>query len=115
MGYSNKENDYWKDQSLAVDADGDEIDVRYVTRGAIQISWSGASATDAVVKAQESVNGTGWEDISGKTVTIGAASGSDIWKFTADELACPRIRLVVSNGTETTGIATVTYFFKGDR
>lgn len=115
MGYSNIERTYWTDQSLADDLNGDKIEVRHNSCGAFSIVWADAAATDAVVKAQESVDGTNWDDISGKSVTIGAATGFELIKFTAAELLCPWIRLVIVNNSESAATATVTYFFKGDR
>ena len=50
-----------------------------------------------------------------RMLTIGAATGFELIKFTAAELLCPWIRLVIVNNSESAATATVTYFFKGDR
>lgn len=117
MGYSNKEGTLWSAQSLADDRDStdDVIDVRNVSCGALVLVWSGATATDAVVKFQESMDGTSWVDISTITKTIGAAAGSHVFKLTRDILLCPLIKVVIVDNTESTGTASLKYFFKGDR
>ncbi len=114
MGYSNKEEVYWSAVSLAANKDGDAIEARNVSSGAVAIVWAGASATDAVVKLQESVDGTTWFDISSMTKTVGAASGSGLLKLTRDILLSPYIRAVLTKNSESTGTVTVRYFLKGD-
>lgn len=108
---------YWVAKSLAEDYEGDAIDVREVISGCFFLTWTGAAATDAVVKAQESgtkaVND--WHDISSASVTIAAASGKAIIKLTADVLQCPFVRLVIVDNTESAGTVTAGYFFKGNR
>ena len=113
--YSNKEGVYWDTQSLAEDVDGSAIEVRNNSAGAFWLVWSGAAATDAVVKAQESGDGTNWLDISGKSVTIAAATGKGVIKLTAAELLLPYLRLSIVDNTESAGSITVRHFFKGDR
>lgn len=115
MGYANLEATYWSSQSLAEDANGDAIDVRNCGSGAMVLTWTGAAATDAVVKLQESMDQSTWIDIASQTKTIGAASGNHVFKLTADVLKCPYIRAVVVDNTESAGTAVIKYLFKGDR
>jgi len=100
--------------SLATDQNGDAIEVRNQSCGSFQIVWAAAGATDAVVKVQESHDKTNWKDVATKTVTIGAATGHDIIKFTAAELLSPYLRVVVVDNSENAATATIRYFFKGD-
>lgn len=115
MGYANKEDTYWTDQSLAEDANGSRLEVRNNSCGMFSLVWASAAATDAVVKLQDSVDGENFFDVSGKSVTIGAATGSGAIRLTAAELVAPWLRLVVVDNSESAGTITVKYFFKGDR
>lgn len=121
MGYANKEGVYWWDaaqttaQSLAEDLNGLPLEVRNNSCGMISLVWSGAAATDAVVKVQDSVDGIAFYDISGKTVTIAAAAGSGAIKLTSAELLGAYIRLVITDNTESAGTITAKFIFKGDR
>lgn len=113
MAYSNKEGIHWTAQSLAEDANGEAIDVRNVACGSLVLVWADAAATDAVVKLQESMDGTTWKDITSQTVTIAAATGTHVFKLTRDVLLCPLIRPVIVDNTESAGTASLKYFFKG--
>ena len=117
MAYSNIEKKpYLVLASLAANAFGDAIEVRNIKRGSLFVTWTGASATDATVKAQRNhdpSNPDGWQDISGASVTIGAAAGSKEIPLIADTLLSPYVRAVYTKNAETTGIANVAYFFKG--
>lgn len=115
MGYSDKEGTHWSSQSLAEDFNGAAIEVRNVACGALVLVWADAAATDAVVKLQESMDQTTWKDIASQTVTIGAATGTHVFKLTRDVLLCPYIRPVIVDNSETAGTATLKYLFKGDR
>jgi hypothetical protein len=101
--------------SLAEDSEGEWIDVRDLISGAFFLAWSDAAATDAVVKVQESGDKTNAKDVTGKAVTIAAASGADVIKLTAADLQLPWIRLVIVDNTESAGTVTAGYFFKGNR
>jgi hypothetical protein len=100
---------------MAANKDGDAIDVRGALAGIVHLAWTGASATDATVKVQESGDGTNWKDVASASATVGAASGSAIIKLTSDVLLSPWLRAVFTKNTETTGTVTVGYFFKGNR
>lgn len=113
MAYSNKEGVHWTAQSLAEDTNGEAIDVRNVSSGSLVLVWADAAATDAVVKLQESNDGTNWKDITSQTVTIAAAAGSHVFKLTSDVLLCALIRPVVVDNAESAGTASLKYFFKG--
>ena len=116
MAHANKEAPkYLNAVGLDADSNGVTVDVREQDSGCFFVSWSGASETDAVVKAQESGDGTNWKDISSASITIGAATGSDIYKLTADVLQAPYFRLVIVANSETSGTVTGGYFFKGKR
>lgn len=115
MGYANLEGTYWSDVSLAANLNGDAIDVRCCGSGALALVWTGASATDAVVKLQESMDQATWFDIATQTKTVGAAAGTNLFKLTKDVMKCPYIRAVLTKNTETTGTATIKFLFKGDR
>lgn len=116
MAHANKEaQKYFDATDLSADLDGDAVDVREQDSGGFFMTWSGASATDAVVKAQESGDKTNWQDISSASVTIGAASGTDFIKLTADVLQLPYVRLVIVHNSESSGTVTAGYFFKGKR
>jgi len=115
MAGSNKEVvGYWSAVSLAANKTGDSVELRHVSSGTVEVVWADATATDAVVKLQESVNGA-WFDIASQTVTISAATGTKLFKLTRDILLSPMIRAVLTKNTETTGTVTISYFFKGDR
>jgi hypothetical protein len=98
--------------AMSASADGDAIDVRDVRSGSFFVKWSGASAADATLKIQESGNKEDWVDVSGKTVTIAAASGYSIIKFADADLQSPYLRAVFTKNAEATGPLTVDYFFK---
>ncbi len=119
MGYSNQERLVSVNgvdiTSLATDQNSDAIEVRNNSCGSFQIVWAAAGATDATVKVQESHDKTNWKDVSGKSVTIAAATGHDFIKFKPDELLSPYLRVVVTDNTEDAATATIRYFFKGDR
>jgi hypothetical protein len=113
--YSNIEATHLDAISLAANLNGDAVEVRNCNSGAMVLVWSGASATDAVVKLQESMDQTTWVDIATQTKTLNAASGSNVFKLTMDVLKLPYIRAVLAKNSETTGTATIKYLFKGDR
>lgn len=113
MAYSNKAGALLTGTSLGANLTGDTFEVSNQSCGAISVAWSGASAVTAVLKVQESVDGINFKDMSGKTVTIGAASGADLIKLNQDEMLSPFIRVVLTKNTETTGTFTARYFFKG--
>lgn len=115
MGYSNLEGTLWSAQSIAEDANGSAIEVRNVACGSLVLVWADAAATDAVVKLQESNDGTTWVDIANQTKTIGAATGSHVFKLTRDILLCAYIRPVIVDNSESAATASLKYFFKGDR
>lgn len=118
MGYSNKEGVHWTAQSLAEDLNGAEIEVRNLACGSLHLVWSGAAATDAVVKLQETNDkddATSWKDITSQTVTIAAATGTHIFKLTRDVLLTTHIRPVIVDNAESAGVASLKYYFKGDR
>lgn len=118
MAYSNKEEPaYWVEKPLAEDYSSvnDWIDVRTVSSGSFYLTWVDAAATDAVVKCQEThdkTDTTGF-DISGATVTIGAATGTGLIKLSA--IDSPYIRLVIVDNAESAGTVNARYFFKGAR
>jgi len=114
MGYSNLEGVLANAMSIAEDAFSDRFDARYCKAGVFAVVWTGASATDAVVKLQESVDGITWFDVASMTVTIAAAAGSALWKLTDLVLLSPLYRVAVVDNTESTGTVTVKYFLKGD-
>jgi hypothetical protein len=115
MANANKEAPkYFDAKSLAEDFEGAAVDVRTVDSGCFFIAWTGATATDAVVKAQESCDGSNWKDITSASITIATAAGFGIYKLTADVLKCQYFRLVIVDNTESTGTVTGGYFFKNN-
>lgn len=118
MAYSNMENpSYWAAKSLVDDYASvtDWIDVRTVNNGSFYLTWAGAAATDAVVKAQETHDKTdavGF-DIASATVTISAPTGTGLIKLSA--IDSPYIRLVIVDNAESAGTVNARYFFKGAR
>ena len=115
MSYSNKEETYWSAVSLAANKDGDSIESRNCACGEIQGVWSGATATDAIYKLQESVDGTTWFDVSSMSKTVGAASGTSLWKLTMDILLSPYLRVVLAKNSESTGTVTIKFYLRGAR
>jgi hypothetical protein len=115
LGYSNKEDTYWSAVSLAANYDGDAIETRNIDLGLMTLVWEGATATDAVIKLQRSLDKTTWFDIASQTKTIGAASGSFEYELTPANLSSGWIRALLTKNTETTGTATLKYLLKGDR
>ncbi len=117
MGYSNKEETYWSAVSLGANKTGDAVETRNNSSGAVALTWTGASATDAVILLQESVDGTDgtWFDITSMTQTLNAASGTTLFKLTSNILLASYIRAKLTKNTETTGTATIKFFLKGDR
>jgi hypothetical protein len=99
--------------SLAEDASGDAVSLRGCDYGSVVISWSEATATDAVVKLQGSNDGSTWVDVASKTTTIGAASGTDAWEL--DHLHYANYRAAIVDNSESTGTVTARYYFKGKR
>lgn len=75
-----------------------------------QIVWSSASHTDAVLKFQQSVDGTTWEDIASMTHTLNAASGGKILVIGA--IYAPFIRANYAKGSNTTGTVNCYLFLK---
>lgn len=117
MGYANKEGTIWNARSLAANRDSsdDAIEIRNQSLGVMTLVWSGASATDAVIKLQRSLDKTTWFDVTSQTKTIGAASGTHEYELSAANLASGWLKPVLTKNTETTGTATLKYIFKGDR
>jgi hypothetical protein len=115
VGYSSLEGIHWAAQSLAEDVNGEAIDVRNCSSGSMFLVWASAAATDAVVKLQESNDGTNWKDIASQTVTIAAPTGTHVFKLTRDVLLCAYVRPVIIDNTESAGSASLKYLFKGDR
>lgn len=114
MSRSNKEDPaYLSAISMATDKSGAAIDTRHQVKGLFQVTWSGADQVDATVKAQESNDGSNWTDISGKTATLDAASGSKTVRLAPADLLGAYVRLVFDNGTCAAGTLTVKYFFQG--
>jgi hypothetical protein len=106
---------YFSAVSMAADKDGAAIEVRHQEKGLFQIGWADADQIDATVKIQESVDGTGWVDISGATATLDAASGTKAIRMPRDNVVGSYVRAVFSNGTCAAGTVTVKYFFQGAR
>lgn len=115
MGYSNKEDAYWTAISLAVAKNGDSLETRNQSSGVLALTWTGATATDAVAKLQESVDGTTWFDVATMSQTINAAAGSKLFKLTRDILLSPYLRVVLTPNSESTGTTTIKFSLKGDR
>lgn len=115
MGYSNKEDTYWSAVSLAADKTGDAIETRNIDLGLMTLVWTGATAVDAVIKLQRSLDQITWFDITSQTKTIGAATGSHEYELTPANLSSGWIRATLTKNSETTGTATLKYLLKGDR
>lgn len=116
MGYANQENQqYAVAKSIATDANLAAIETRPVETGYFGIVWTGAGGSSAVVKLQDSGDGTNWDDLSGKTKTISAPSGHGNIKLNQDELLAPWIRAVITANGETTGTVNISYFLKGHK
>ena len=112
MAYSNlEERGGISGLSMAADANGTPLDARGVVRGSVQYVWSGASATNATIKLQQSNNGTNWHDISGSSVTVAAASGAGLVEMSGITTAL--IRAVFTRNAETTGTITAHFMLKG--
>lgn len=115
MGRLNQEGTILSEASLADDAFSDWIETRHVNAGGlISISWADASATDAVVKLQEAVDKTVPFDVSSKSVTIAAASGTGAIRLAPSDVLGPWIRLAIVANTETTGTVTAKHFLRGE-
>jgi hypothetical protein len=81
-----------------------------VNRGNVHIVWTGASHTDAVLKIQESVDGTNWEDIASMTHTLSTAAGAKLLRL--GDLDSPYLRANYAKGSNTTGTVTCFYYVK---
>ncbi len=114
MSYSDKEPIVLNGYVVSADKNSDAVEVRNTKSGAFWLSWTGAGATDAVVKLQEcgTVDGT-FIDIAGATATISAATGSK--KIGGLNAELPYVRAVVTKNTETTAVLTVRCFYKGNK
>lgn len=110
MAYSDKEGVDLVEYVLSADRTL-TLDSRNTVAGSVEIVWTNAAATDAVVKLQEGIAGA--TDISGKTATIGAAEGTALIKL--DSIVTPVIKVVLTKNTETTAKVTVRHYFKGAR
>jgi hypothetical protein len=113
MAYSNKEALFWDAISLAANKDGEGIECRNQRIGLAVLRWTGASATDAVIKWQRSLDKAKWFDISGKSTTIAAASGDIEVEFSDANLCSGWIRPVLAKNSETTGTVNIQYLLKG--
>lgn len=92
----------------------DALEVRELSSGCAFVSWSAAAATDATVKLQAAMTVSGpWEDISGATKTIGAATGTG--RLALSDVGFPYLRAVGTVGSETAALVTIRYYFKGAR
>lgn len=111
MGYSNQSPPI-ESFTLSADRLSDKIDVQNCAKGSIAMTWSGALATDAVVKVQESNDGSTWFDISGATVTLAAATGSKKFAIDPDMLF---IRINGTKNTESAAVCVFKTFFRGSR
>ena len=114
MAYSNKEGALLVESVLSADGTLD-VESRGCSSGSFELVWKDAAATDAVVKLQENLGGTTgtWFDISSQTVTIGAATGSKLFKL--DSIVTPWIRVLLDANSETAAKLTLRYYLKGDR
>ena len=74
----------------------------------IQMTWSGANATDAVAQIEVSNDNTNWNNLGGTPgrATLSSAADTQIWML--QDIAFKYLRLAYSNGTNTTGTATIT-------
>lgn len=116
MGYANQEiQTYGNAVPLAATTNLAAIESRNNDTLYLGIVWTGATNNSAVVKLQESGDGTNWKDLAGKTATLSAASGIANIKMQNQELVAPVIRAVVTPNGETTGTATISFFLKGHK
>lgn len=99
---------------LSADRTSDAQEVRGCSNGCVFVSWIDAAATDAVVKLQAGMTDAGpWDDISGATKTIGAATGAGRIALTA--VGFPYVRAVCTKNSETLAKVTLRYYFTGAR
>ncbi len=96
--------------SLAANFNSDTWDVTDLKEGSMQISWSGADATDGVLVPQVSNDNIVWDDADSTppSVTVGAATGSHMWSFR--EFPFRYVRLNFAAGTNTAGSVQVRTF-----
>lgn len=109
MSFSNQEAATFLDLPMTASTESDRIDVRTCVRGSVQVTWTGASATTAVVRLQKSNDGANWVNVG--NVSIGAASGSDF--IEANNVNWAWCRVIFVKNTETTGTVSAHSVFKG--
>lgn len=98
-------------------ADGDQnsdmFPLEGYSIGSMQIVWSGVDSTDAVCQVQTTdSNGVAWDDKSGASVTLDAATGSGSLSF-ASNFSSQAIRINTTVNTATAGTVTVYITRKG--
>lgn len=87
--------------SLAANFNSDTWDVTDLKDGSMQVSWTGANATDGVLKPQISNDGLVWDeaDDPSPAILIDAATGSHIFNFRAFPFRYVRLNFVANTNT----------------
>lgn len=108
---------YYFSETLALTGDttSTALDTRYWASGAIQVTWSGLTGLSSTLTVQYSNDGSNWQTVEAPyddyLVTLSAASGTQVWIFTAHTARF--VRLNYSAEGNTTGTATLVA--EGDR
>ncbi len=112
MSFSTAEVLYLDAVTVSADANKAMFDTRNKRSGSVGVKWTGASATDATFKLQESWDNITWSDVSSGSATLSAAAGQT--KISLADINVPMMRGVITHGSETTALLTVRYYLKGN-
>jgi len=102
-------------ESLAtVDLGGDStsapFDCSPFTQVYVQVTWTGADATDGEFKCQLSVEGTSWADAGGERTRMPIDEPANTRSFFLKQVATRFLRVKYSANTNTTGTAEVKFY-----
>jgi flavin-binding protein dodecin len=110
MAYADKEGKLLDAVVLSANRESDALDVRGSTGVGLALVWASAAAATAVVKLQESMDGTTWFDVASQTQTLTVGAGIKKFSVTTE---MPYLKAVCTKNTETTAVVTVRYYARG--
>lgn len=88
----------------------DFINVLSYSMAAVQFIGASLDTNDGVIKLQDSLDGSNWNDISGMSLTITA--GASVNMLRVPNLTGAYLRAVWTKGTNTTGTVTAKIILK---
>lgn len=105
---SNLTERFFTAKTMAANATSSTLDVSAIASGAFLVAWTGQTSADATVKVQEG-DGTTWFDVGSGSATLDSSASEKLGPFT---FIFPKVQIVLTKNTETTGTVSVTGYFK---